>query len=230
MKTESLTEPEHLATRVALHPFLAGMSRTHLALLTDCAIAAHFKKGQTILREGDFANRFYLIESGKVVLESGEGLGEPVVVDAIGPGDLLGWSWMFPPYVWHFTARAVEPAEAIFFYGTILREYCERDPSLGYQLFKRMTPVMLRRLQAARKKMLSIHAHGEQLVIEDEKAARIQELLKRLSTTDTFQSVAITSELRKIATESSEQEHRAGHRLDTVHRTGTGFGLKARLR
>ena len=159
MKTETLREAEPLATCVALHPFLAGMSRPQLMLLTDCAIAVHFKKGQTILREGDFANRFYLIESGRVVLESGEGLGEPVMVDTIGPGDLLGWSWMFQPYVWRFTARAAEPTEAIFFYGTILREYCERDHSLGYELFKRITPIMLRRLQAARTKMLGVH-HG----------------------------------------------------------------------
>ena len=109
------------------------------------------------------ANRFYLIESGKVVLESGEGFGAPVVVETIGAGDLLGWSWMFPPYVWHFTARAAEPTKAIFFYGTILREYCERDHSLGYELFKRMTPVMMKRLQAARRKMLYLHAHRAQL-------------------------------------------------------------------
>jgi CRP/FNR family cyclic AMP-dependent transcriptional regulator len=163
MKTQSKTKTESIATRVELHPFLAGMNRTQLALLTDCAMAAHFKKGQTILREGEIANRFYLIESGKVVLESGEGFGEPVVMETIGAGDLLGWSWMFPPYVWHFTARAAEPTKAIFFYGTILREYCERDHSLGYELFKRMAPVMLRRLQSARKRMLSIHAHGTPL-------------------------------------------------------------------
>jgi CRP/FNR family cyclic AMP-dependent transcriptional regulator len=169
MKSEAQMNTEPMATRVALHPFLAGINRTQLALLTDCATAAHFKKGQTILREGDFANRFYLIESGKVLLESDEGLGAPVVVDTIGPGDLLGWSWMFPPYVWHFTARAAEPTEAIFFYGTILREYCERDHSLGYELFKRITPVMLRRLQAARKKMLAVHygtASLEPVVLE----------------------------------------------------------------
>ncbi|MFZ3376689.1 MAG: Crp/Fnr family transcriptional regulator [Chthoniobacterales bacterium] len=169
MKTQTETKTESMATRVALHPFLAGMNRTQLALLTDCAMAAHFKPGQVILREGDFANRFYLIESGSVVLESGESLGEPVVVETIGAGDLLGWSWMFPPYAWHFTARAVEPTEAIFFYGTILREYCERDHSLGYELFKRITPIMLRRLQAARKKMLAVH-HGtaslEAIVLE----------------------------------------------------------------
>jgi CRP/FNR family cyclic AMP-dependent transcriptional regulator len=152
------TLPEPMATRVALHPFLAGMNRTQLALLTDCAIPVHFKKGQVILREGELANRFYLIESGKVVLESGEDFGDPVIVETIGAGDLVGWSWMFPPYVWHFTARAVEPVTAIFFYGTILREYCERDNSLGYELFKRMTPVMIKRLQAARQKLLAVNA------------------------------------------------------------------------
>jgi CRP/FNR family transcriptional regulator, cyclic AMP receptor protein len=149
-------EPESMATRVAFHPFLAGMNPTQLVLLTDCAIPVRFNKGQTILREGEMANRFYLIESGKVVLESDDRLGEPVIVETIGAGDLLGWSWMFPPYVWHFTARAIEQTEAIFFYGTILREYCERDPSLGYELFKRMTPVMMKRLQAARKRMVQV--------------------------------------------------------------------------
>jgi len=156
--TKTKTKTESIATRVALHPFLVGMNRTQLALLTDCAMATHFKPGQIIFHEGEPANRFYLLETGKVMLESGEGFGKPVVVEMIGAGDLLGWSWMFPPYVWHFTARAVEPTEAIFFYGTILREW-ERDPSLGYQLYKRMAPVMLRRLQAARKKMLALH-HG----------------------------------------------------------------------
>ena len=155
-KTHSQPQPASLATRVALHPFLTGMSRTHLALLADCAIAAHFEKGQTILREGEFAKGVYLIESGEVVLESGEESGEPVVVDTIGPGDPLGWSWMFPPYIWRFTARAVEPIDAIFFYGTTLREYCEKDHSLGYELLKRTTLVMLRRLQATRDRMLSI--------------------------------------------------------------------------
>jgi CRP/FNR family cyclic AMP-dependent transcriptional regulator len=150
---------ESIAASVALHPFLAGMNPAQLSLLTDCAIPVQFKKGQTILREGEMANRFYLIESGKVVLESGEGFGDPVIIETIGAGDLVGWSWMFPPYVWHFTARAAEATKAIFFYGTILREYCERDPLLGYELFKRITPVMLKRLQSARQQMLSIHAH-----------------------------------------------------------------------
>ena len=155
IQAEAAAEP--MTTRVALHPFLAGMNRKQLTLLTDCALAVQFKKGEVIFREDELADRFYLIETGKVILESSGGLGDPVVVDTIGAGDLLGWSWMFPPHTWHFTARAVEPTTAIFFSGTILREYCEKDHSLGYELLKRMSLVMGRRMQAARKKMLTIY-------------------------------------------------------------------------
>lgn len=164
MKTNARADPtveaEPLATRVALHPFLAGMNRAQLALLTDCAMAAHFETGQTILREGEFANRCYLIETGKAVVESGGNFTEPLVIEAVGAGDLLGWSWMFPPYVWQFTARAVEPTSAIFFYGAMLREYCEKDHSFGFELLKRISAVMVRRLQAAHKQMISVYAHN----------------------------------------------------------------------
>jgi CRP-like cAMP-binding protein len=157
-KINATIETEPLAMRVALHPFLAGMNRTQLALLTDCAMATHFKTGEIILHEGEFADRVYLIETGKVVIESADSFGEPLVIETIGRGDLLGWSWMFPPYVWQFTAGAIEPTTAIFFYGTILREYCEKDHSLGYELLKRISAVMVKRLQAAHKQMLSFHA------------------------------------------------------------------------
>lgn len=152
---------EPMANRVSLHPFLAGLNPHHLALLTDCAMATHFKKGEIVLKEGEFANRFYLIESGKVILESAAAEDEPVIVDTIGAGDLLGWSWMFPPYIWHFTARATEATDAIFFHGTILRGHCEKDDSLGYELFKRMSAVMIKRLQCAREKTLSVRAGSD---------------------------------------------------------------------
>jgi CRP-like cAMP-binding protein len=154
-----------MAMRVALHPFLAGMNRSQLSLLTDCAMVVHFNPGEVIFREGELANRFYLIETGKVILESSGRAGDPVIIDSVGAGDLLGWSWMFPPYVWHFTARAVERTEAIFFYGTILREYCERDHSLGFELFKRMSAVMIKRLQGAREKMLALDSHQTALAV-----------------------------------------------------------------
>ncbi len=163
MAVETRAEEDATVASLARHPFLRGVNHTHLALLADSVLISHFKAGQVIFREGGPADHFYLIEQGRVVLESGAGYGEPAVIETIGAGDLLGWSWMMPPYVWHFTARAVEPTEAIHFVGSILRQYCEKDHSLGFELHKRMSAVMMKRLQAARKKMLSIHAHGEKL-------------------------------------------------------------------
>lgn len=156
METE--TYDKTMANRVALHPFLAGMNRAQLVLLADCAVSVRFELGDIILSEGGQADRIFLIETGKVILESGKDYGERVVVDTIGAGDLLGWSWMFAPYLWQFTARAVEPTRAIFFAGPVLREYCERDHSLGYELLKRLTTVMNRRMQNARRKMLDVHS------------------------------------------------------------------------
>jgi CRP/FNR family cyclic AMP-dependent transcriptional regulator len=158
-KTNPRTQTEPLSTRVALHPFLAGMNRTHLTLLTDCAVSRYFKTGQTILRENEFANGFYLIETGRVALESEIAFGESIVIQTIRAGDLLGWSWMFPPYVCQFTARAVEPTTALFFYAAILREYCEKDHSLGYELLKRISAVMVTRLQSTHRQLLSLYSN-----------------------------------------------------------------------
>jgi CRP/FNR family transcriptional regulator, cyclic AMP receptor protein len=147
---------QELEAQVTAHPFLVGISAHQIRLLADFAMRSHFRAGEVIFRENEAANRFYLVEHGRVALESST-LDEPVKIDEIGDGDLLGWSWLFPPYAWHFSARALESTTAIFFYGTVLREHCEKDHSLGFELFKRMSVVMLRRLQAARQKLLSVH-------------------------------------------------------------------------
>ncbi len=144
-----------LVEEIAAHPFLRGMSEHHLQLLADCAIRTQSDAGQTIFREGETANRFYLIEQGEIVLEAAGSGDQAAVIETLGNGDLLGWSWIFPPYVWHFTARATQPTSAIFFYATVLREHCEKDHSLGFELFKRMSAVMIRRLQSARARFLN---------------------------------------------------------------------------
>jgi CRP/FNR family cyclic AMP-dependent transcriptional regulator len=144
---------EELEADVAAHPFLIGISAHHIRLLADCAMRSQFAAGQVIFQKGEPANRFYLIQRGRVTLESSTG-DDVVRIDEVGAGDLLGWSWIFPPYMWHFDARAIEPTTAIFLYGTMLREYCENDPALGYELFKRMSEVMMRRLQRARGELL----------------------------------------------------------------------------
>jgi CRP/FNR family transcriptional regulator, cyclic AMP receptor protein len=155
VKTNESESSSHakLDALVAHHPFFIGLKPEHIRLLADCAMATNFERNQIIFRAGEMANRFYLIEQGHVNLEAGDEE-QPVVIDRIGAGDLLGWSWIFPPYRWHFAARATEPTGAIFFYGTILREYCERDPALGYELFKRMSEIMMKRLQRARGELI----------------------------------------------------------------------------
>lgn len=151
---QNRADHNQIEAQVTAHPFLLGMKQQHIALLADCAMATRFEAGQAIFRAGEHANRFYLIESGQVAIEASFNGRSPVTIDAVKSGDLLGWSWIVPPYVWHFDARALELTKAIFFYGTVLSEYCEKEPTLGYELFKRMSVVMLRRLQSAREQML----------------------------------------------------------------------------
>jgi CRP-like cAMP-binding protein len=141
---------------VSTHPFLEGMSPHQLRLLADCARFAHFTANEVIFREGDPANRFYLIQKGSVAVES-HVLGKPrALIQTVGAGDILGWSWLFPPYFWHFDARALELTEAIFIYATPLREECESDHELGYELMKRLAAVMMKRLQATTWKLLGL--------------------------------------------------------------------------
>ena len=107
--------------RLAAHPFLKGMSRHHIELLALCAMPTEFDAGQMVLREGEPASGFYLIETGKVALETTADDGKTVVIDTVGAGEPLGWSWLFPPYLWSFDARATEPCTAICFSGLLLR-------------------------------------------------------------------------------------------------------------
>jgi CRP-like cAMP-binding protein len=153
-KTDTKAPALLIETTISRHPFLAGLSPHHLRLLADCAMAAHFTTGELVFKEGDPANRFYLIQKGKVALECYARQQGETLIQLLGSGDVLGWSWLFPPYSWHFNARALEPTEAIFIYATPLREECEFDHELGYELFKRMAEVMLTRLQATRRQLL----------------------------------------------------------------------------
>jgi CRP/FNR family transcriptional regulator, cyclic AMP receptor protein len=148
-------KPHDLEKDIATTPFLSGLSDRHVRLVAECACRTEIDQGHVIFRQGDTANRFYLIERGEVQLEAASESGERrIVAGTIGSGGVLGWSWLFEPYEWQFTARALSEITAIFFYGTVLREHCETDPSLGFELFKRMSAEMVRRLQSARNRLL----------------------------------------------------------------------------
>jgi CRP-like cAMP-binding protein len=145
-----------MGSMLSQHPFMQGLSPHQIRLLVDCSMQRHFPDKEVIFREGDPANRFYLIRNGKVALESYVKDKGNTLIQTIGAGDVLGWSWLFPPYFWHFDARAIEPTDAIFIYATPMRDECECDHELGYELMKRMAEVMMRRLQATRKQLLGL--------------------------------------------------------------------------
>jgi CRP/FNR family cyclic AMP-dependent transcriptional regulator len=147
------TNLRRLKAAMAGHPFLDGLRPGHVEILAQYAMESGFAVDQMIFREGEMANRFYLILHGRVALETTTSAGKPLLIGSIGAGEVLGWSWLFPPYCWHFSARALEPTKAIFFYGTWLREQCEQDRDLGYELVERMAEVVIQRLQATRRQL-----------------------------------------------------------------------------
>jgi CRP/FNR family cyclic AMP-dependent transcriptional regulator len=145
-----------LAGAIAAHQFVADMKLEDLKKLVAAAMYKQFDLNETIFNEGEPANRFYLICQGKIALESrGDGESAPLV-QFVGEGEVLGWSWLFPPYYWHFSARAVEPTNAIFFYGTRLRAQCEEDPVFGYELMKRIATIVIKRLQITRVQLIQL--------------------------------------------------------------------------
>jgi len=141
--------------RLAIHPFLKGMSPHHLELLALCAMPTEFDAGQMVLREGEPASGFYLLETGTVALEGKTEDGRKVVIDTVSAGEPLGWSWLFPPYLWTFDARATEPCSAICFSGLLLRQHRDDDLTFSHELHNRVSEVMVRRLQAARNKLVA---------------------------------------------------------------------------
>jgi len=146
---------EVTAAALATHPFLHGMPRDQLGVLAGISSDIRFPARHRIFEDGGNATRFWLIQSGHVSLDlhvPGEG---PVVIETIGMGELLGWSWLFPPFKWAFGAVAATPVGAFEFDAPAVREACAADPGLGYELNQRITRVLAKRLQATRIRLIS---------------------------------------------------------------------------
>jgi CRP/FNR family cyclic AMP-dependent transcriptional regulator len=148
---------ESLKPILAEHPFSKDLEKPYLELLTGCATNVRFEPGQFLFREGEEANQFYLIRHGVVAVEIFAGAAGPITVTTIGEGEVLGWSWLFPPYRWKFDARAVEPTRAIALDGKCLRVKCEADHDLGYEMLKRFAHMVEQRLDATRLQLLNIY-------------------------------------------------------------------------
>ena len=147
------------AAALAAHPFLHGMSADQLGLLADAARDVSFPARYRLFEDGGYATRFWLIQAGHVSLDlhvPGEG---PVVIESIGMGELLGLSWLFPPYKWAFGAVAATSVEAFEFDAPTVRELCAAYPELGYEFNQRVTRVLAKRLQATRIRLIARSGH-----------------------------------------------------------------------
>ncbi len=138
------------------HSFFKGLPSKHFDFIVGCATHVVFKAGEVILKEREPADKFYLIRSGKVAIY----IDQPreLTIQTIQEGDILGWSWLIPPYRYRFSAKAVENTRALALDGKCLREKCEKNSDLGYELLKRLVSVFTERLEATRLQLLDIYS------------------------------------------------------------------------
>jgi CRP/FNR family cyclic AMP-dependent transcriptional regulator len=135
------------ADQLASLSFFSGFSKKHLEEIAPHTMISRFATGAPIMEQGSLADRFYVLLSGRVAVEY-HVPGSTLKVEEIGPGETIGFSWLFMPEKLHFTTRALEPVTAVFCFGTLLRAECERSPRLGFELMNRIGKVMLHRLEA----------------------------------------------------------------------------------
>jgi len=149
---------ESLEHIIAGHPFFAGLDGGFTNLMVSCASNVRFEAGTYILKEGDAANTFFLIRHGKVALEIFAPHHTPIIVSTISVGEILGWSWLLEPFQWKFNARAVDDVRAIALDGKCLRNKCEENHDLGYEVLKRFARIIEQRLDATRLQLLDVYA------------------------------------------------------------------------
>src|SRR5579864_1865665 len=141
-------------------PIFQGMPPEALELVSGCATNVRFADGEVLFREGDDADVFYVIRHGRVALETFVPARGPVSIETVDPGEVVGWSWLFAPYRWHFDARALSTVRATAFDGACLRGKCDEDPELGYELMSRFAQVLMERLQWTRLRLLDVYGDG----------------------------------------------------------------------
>jgi CRP/FNR family cyclic AMP-dependent transcriptional regulator len=146
-----------LDTLIADSPVFAGLDPAYLELIAGCAQTAGFEAGRYLFREGDQADTFYLVRHGRVGIETVVAGRGALTVETVDAGDVVGWSWLFRPFRWHFDARAIDPVRAIAFDGACLRGKCDQDHTLGYELLNRFSPVMLERLLATQLQLIDVY-------------------------------------------------------------------------
>jgi CRP/FNR family cyclic AMP-dependent transcriptional regulator len=152
--------PKSLETLLESVPFFEGLSAEQMELVAGCGRNVRFAAGETIARQGDPADEFYLVRHGSVGVGTFVPPRGDLVVETLEDGDVLGWSWLFPPYVAHFDARALTLVRATSFDGKCLRDKCAADPAFGYDLVNRFAQLLIERLKWTQLRLLDVYGNG----------------------------------------------------------------------
>ena len=150
-------EKEGIDALLKSHRFFEGMDAETLALIAGCGKNVRFPAGGYLARQGRAADRFYAVREGRVALELQAAEKGVLVLQTVRTGEILGWSWLFPPYVWTFDARAIDDVRGVEFDGTCLRAKCEANTAMGFDLMRRFATVFANRMEAAVLQLLDMY-------------------------------------------------------------------------
>jgi CRP-like cAMP-binding protein len=148
-----------LEQSLARHPFFLDFTPQHVSEVAACANTAIFDAGTYLFREGEPASAFFAIQRGRIAIASITPHEGPVTIQTVGDGDILGWSWMLPPFRWHFSARAIEATSVVAFNAACVREQIERDHELGYVIMRRFAQVMANRLESMSLQLMNVYEY-----------------------------------------------------------------------
>ena len=148
MSNQSITE------YLSAHEFFSEFSDDVLKFLCECSSTREIKKGQILFRQGENADKFYVVRSGRISIQMPAIMGPTLEIQAVDEDQVLGWSWLISPYQWNFQTKAEEDSELLQFDGVAILARCEQEPKFGYELLKKFAGLMSVRLNAARQKMM----------------------------------------------------------------------------
>jgi CRP/FNR family cyclic AMP-dependent transcriptional regulator len=147
---------------LAKHPFFEGLDKRYLELLVGCASNARYNAGDYLYQEGREATQFFIIRQGRVAIESSVPGRGRITLQTHEAGDVVGWSWLFPPYRWYFSGHAIELTRVIALDGLCLRRKCEQDPDLGYEFMKRFLQKTARSVDLLRGQVVELYTASEE--------------------------------------------------------------------
>ncbi|HEX6195293.1 MAG TPA: cyclic nucleotide-binding domain-containing protein [Jiangellaceae bacterium] len=140
------------------HPWLAGLMPAQIEKISEHAHEVKLAAGQVIFSEGEYADRLWLIWEGQIAIVLDVPGRGTMLLETLDPGDSVGWSWLFPPYRWRFSAVATTDVRAVEIDGPAIRALCDDDPVLCAAIYRRVSAVAVERLQATRLRLLDMYA------------------------------------------------------------------------